>query len=153
MASTNKTANYGLNQWVKTDPVLMEDFNADNGAIDAALKALADGGLKMKVGSYVGTGKCAYNGSTLSGTPPTLTPGFRPDFVVVCYGGYLGFFFRVSSTGIVVNLNSSSLYNSVIAEWTDTSVRWYHNNSYTDTDGKLSLNYEGNTYSYAVFGQ
>ncbi|NLH00495.1 MAG: hypothetical protein GX488_01105 [Clostridiales bacterium] len=39
MASTNKTANLGLNQWVLSDPVLMEDFNADNLKIDAAVSA------------------------------------------------------------------------------------------------------------------
>lgn len=38
----NKTANYQLSQWEKTDKVLMDDFNADNAAIDAALKAQAD---------------------------------------------------------------------------------------------------------------
>ena len=36
MSSTNKTANLHLNQWVATDPVLREDFNADNAALDAA---------------------------------------------------------------------------------------------------------------------
>lgn len=36
MASTNKTANLHLNQWVATDPVLREDFNADNAAVDTA---------------------------------------------------------------------------------------------------------------------
>lgn len=36
MASTNKTANLHLNQWTADDPVLREDFNADNAAIDAA---------------------------------------------------------------------------------------------------------------------
>ena len=36
---TNHTTNYSLNQWVKSDQVKMEDFNADNAKIDAALKA------------------------------------------------------------------------------------------------------------------
>ena len=36
----NKTTNYQLNQWVKSDRVLMEDFNADNAKIDAAIKAV-----------------------------------------------------------------------------------------------------------------
>ena len=45
MASTNKTENFALNQWVGTDPVLMEDFNADNAKIDAALAALKAGEL------------------------------------------------------------------------------------------------------------
>lgn len=33
----NKTANFQLNQWEKTDRVMMEDFNADNAKIEAAL--------------------------------------------------------------------------------------------------------------------
>ena len=37
----NKTPNYQLNQWAKSDRVLMDDFNADNAKIDAALKANA----------------------------------------------------------------------------------------------------------------
>ena len=36
MASTNKTANLGLNQWVLSDPLLMADMNADNQKIDTA---------------------------------------------------------------------------------------------------------------------
>lgn len=37
--ASNQTKNYGLNQWERTDKVVMEDFNADNAAIDAALGA------------------------------------------------------------------------------------------------------------------
>ena len=37
-----KTPNYQLNQWAKSDRVMMDDFNADNAKIDAALKANAD---------------------------------------------------------------------------------------------------------------
>ena len=37
-----KTTNYQLNQWAKSDRVMMDDFNADNATIDAALKANAD---------------------------------------------------------------------------------------------------------------
>lgn len=36
-----KTPKYDLSQWAKTDRILMEDFNADNAAIEAALAALA----------------------------------------------------------------------------------------------------------------
>ena len=38
----NYTENYQLNQWEQSDRVLMEDFNADNAKLDAALKANAD---------------------------------------------------------------------------------------------------------------
>ena len=37
-----KTTNYQLNQWAKSDRVMMDDFNADNATLDAALKANAD---------------------------------------------------------------------------------------------------------------
>ena len=40
MASTNKTPHLGLNQWVLTDPFLMDDFNADNAKLDTALNAV-----------------------------------------------------------------------------------------------------------------
>ena len=39
--ATNHTANYNLNQWEATDPVLRTDFNADNSKVDAALKSLS----------------------------------------------------------------------------------------------------------------
>lgn len=38
----NKTANFQLTQWEKTDRIMMEDFNRDNAAIDTALKGSAD---------------------------------------------------------------------------------------------------------------
>ena len=38
--ATNHTANYNLNQWVATDPVLRTDFNEDNSKLDTALKSL-----------------------------------------------------------------------------------------------------------------
>ena len=35
----NKTTNFDLPQWVKADPIKMQDFNAAFASIDAALKA------------------------------------------------------------------------------------------------------------------
>lgn len=40
--SINKTENLGLNQWVRSDPFRMEDFNEDNAKIDAAVAAKAE---------------------------------------------------------------------------------------------------------------
>lgn len=40
MASTGKTPNLKLSQWVLSDPFLMEDMNADNAKIDTAVAAL-----------------------------------------------------------------------------------------------------------------
>lgn len=44
--SSGKTANYNLNQWQQSDLFLMEEFNADNAAIDAALGQCALVNLK-----------------------------------------------------------------------------------------------------------
>ena len=48
---SNQTANYALSQWVKSDQVRMEDFNADNAKLDAALKAAEQrsAGLDAKI--------------------------------------------------------------------------------------------------------
>ena len=40
--ASNQTERYGLSQWEKSDKVLMEDFNADNAKLDAALAAQAE---------------------------------------------------------------------------------------------------------------
>lgn len=44
-----KTEQYGLNQWDLTDPIRMEDFNADNARLEAALAALAAGGGGLEI--------------------------------------------------------------------------------------------------------
>ena len=38
-----KTTNYQLNQWAKSDRIRMDDFNADNQKLDAALAGKAVG--------------------------------------------------------------------------------------------------------------
>ena len=49
-----KTTNYQLNQWAKSDRLMMDDFNADNAKIDAAL-----GALQIVTGIYTGSGNDA----------------------------------------------------------------------------------------------
>ena len=75
-----KTTNYQLNQWAKTDRLMMDDFNADNAKIDAALKANADAiaAVGYVTGTYTGTG--SY--------PRTIDLGFTPKAVLIinCYG-------------------------------------------------------------------
>ena len=85
---SNQTTNYQLSQWSKSDQVKMEDFNADNAKIDAALKAEADtraaavnainatlsGAVKLAVGSYTGNGASSR----------IIRVGFTPKAVYVC---------------------------------------------------------------------
>ena len=70
-----KTTNYQLNQWAKSDRIMMDDFNADNQKIDAALQANADAiaAVGYVTGRYTGTG--SY--------PRTIDLGFQPKAVVV----------------------------------------------------------------------
>ena len=69
----NHTENYQLNQWAKSDRVLMEDFNSDNQKIDAALGALP----KLFTGSYIGDGTATR----------VIHLGFQPKAVLVMKSG------------------------------------------------------------------
>ena len=76
----NHTTNYNLNQWEAGDRVTRDDFNADNAAIDAALKTIADsagGGIRFASGTYTG-----------SGAERTISLGFQPKAVLLftCQG-------------------------------------------------------------------
>ena len=64
-----KTTNYQLNQWAKSDRLMMDDFNADNLKIDTALGSMA----QVVLGSYTG------DGTTLR----TVELGFTPRAVYV----------------------------------------------------------------------
>ena len=90
---TNQTANYQLNQWVKSDRIMMDDFNADNTKIDAALKANADavvaealerakcGNCRLSLMTYTGSGK--YNDT---GNETKITFSTMPDLFII-FGG------------------------------------------------------------------
>ena len=66
-----KTTNYQLNQWAKSDRIMLEDFNADNAKIDAAL-----GALQIVTGIYTGSGNDAN-------CRVDVALGFRPKAVLV----------------------------------------------------------------------
>ena len=67
MASTNHTPNLNLNQWAENDPVIREDFNADNAKIDAAVAAKCE----VVFGTYTGNGEQTR----------TISFGFTPSIV------------------------------------------------------------------------
>ena len=59
--ASQQTPNYKLSRWAGTDRILMEDFNADNEKIEAALAAHAArlagvGNCKIEYGTYIGDG-------------------------------------------------------------------------------------------------
>ena len=65
--STNHTPNYSLSQWERSDKVQMDDFNADNARIDAALAAKADKSALNSLSSTV-SGHAAALAGAMPGT-------------------------------------------------------------------------------------
>ena len=63
----DKTPNYQLSQWERTDQVLMEDFNSDNAKIDGALKAEADAQAALQT-ALNRKGNCSIGFFTYQGT-------------------------------------------------------------------------------------
>ena len=86
----NKTANFQLTQWEKTDRIMMEDFNRDNAAIDTALKSNADKAAALQT-ALAGAGNCeigmiSYTGTGKSGdsNPTTVTFPKMPAGFFLC---------------------------------------------------------------------
>ncbi len=158
MASTNKTPNFELNQWVGTDPVLMEDFNADNVKIDAALAALKAGEMKFAVGSYTGTGTFG------AAKPNTLNFDFKPSLVIVKKPYRIPL--NPTSIGAVMirpmNNISMEMYSAGGSEntrplnvsWGERSVSWWYSGNASDSGylANWQLNVAGDEYYYIAIG-
>ena len=162
----NKTANFQLTQWEKTDRIMMEDFNRDNAAIDTALKSNADkaaalqtalascGNCKIVYGTYTGTGKAG------SANPNKLTFDGDPLFVII--KGSIG---SAPTLGIVQEENQSSNMDinlrmlrpctwaqgaATNGNWVNTvtwgakQVAWYNHGEYAPTQ----FNEAGKKYYY-----
>lgn len=153
-----QTANYQLNQWVKTDRIMMEDFNSDNAKIDAALKANADavatkaenttvsalqaavalcGNCKVVTTSYAGTGTCG------SANAKSLTFE-KPPLAVLIFGKEIGL--TAPGTDMKVLRVSSEATSNTTWATDKKSISWYH------TDGEAyMLNSSGYTYNVVIF--
>lgn len=117
-----KTTNYQLNQWAKSDRVLMDDFNADNAKIDAALAAKS----RVITGTYTGTGKDNRE----------IALGTRPKAVLVC-------------TEYGVMWTSGGVYGGLALDGTPTKARTDTGTVYslvTITDTGFKLRQPGNSY-------
>ena len=133
-----KTTNYQLNQWAKSDRIMMDDFNADNAKIDAALAAA--GNCHIVTGSYVGTGTWG------SDHPNTLTFGFSPKVVIIMGQ-------KAYSNAITLIAPAQTAYlsmdsRSVQVTWNETGVSWYQTNNGAD----YQLNTQNVIYNYIALG-
>ena len=148
---SNQTQNYQLSQWVKSDQVQMEDFNADNAKIDAALKAEADaraalaaqvalrGNCKIWTTTYKGTGQSG------SEHPNKLTFPEKPLFALVFEGD--GDFMPLipGSTGSIYHTAGSGS-DRLIVQWSGNTAKWY----IQDTPYK-QMNRQGTLYTVFAF--
>ena len=153
--ASNQTERYGLSQWEKSDKVLMEDFNADNAKLDAALAAQAEAmedkadvtaleALARTVNTLSGTvsgqsstlsrkGNCQIYYSTYVGAgpygsahPSRLTFPGRPLLVFIADGKGADFLALLPG-GLGVNVNNNSYYTPIT--WGSNYVSWYNNQS------------------------
>ena len=123
---------------------MMDDFNADNAKIDAALKANADaiaetaaacGNCRIVYGSYVGNGQYGRD------TPKTLTFDGTPLFIVLS-GRY--HFYSVKGSQYAQTICSTSLApTTLFMTWDSQSVSWY-----TSESADKQLNLSGEMYFY-----
>ena len=147
----NKTANFQLTQWEKTDRIMMEDFNRDNAAIDTALKSNADkaaalqtalascGNCRITISNYKGTG-------TLGEAHPTSLTFAEPPLLVFILGPESGFMAR----GRAMNAFQVSSNSALATTWSadQKTVSWY-----TPYDAKYQLNTKDAVYQVLCFYQ
>ena len=150
-----KTTNYQLNQWAKSDRVMMDDFNADNATLDAALKANADaaaaasaavalcGNCKIETSTYTGTGTCG------SANPVTLTFPKKPTLVVVFgHNSLLLISDKCGSKGFGLGFNSYGTIwrgEDLTVAWTGSTLKYY-----CDYDA-TQANVNGKVYQVIAF--
>ena len=164
--STNFTENYQLSQWAKSDRVLMDDFNADNAKIDAAIKAVqqkADGlagskadasalaALAQTVAAHTSSlskaGNCrvyttSYTGNGQSGEnkPKGLAFPKAPALVVILGGQYAG-----------ILVQGSDMYKAIAVTCYTGRASWYDSGRTVFLYGDLAANqFNENGVTYRV---
>ena len=138
-----RTANYDLNKWEKTDRIEMEDFNEDNRKIDEALaeqaaelstqalKLAKCGNCQFWTTTYTGTGTYGSDNKTsvTFPSPPLLVGVFSIDG--------MAFFTKTGGYGA-----SGSSVSSLPFSWTGNTLSYY-----SSRDSQSQYNYLGHTYT------
>ena len=150
----NKTANFQLTQWEKTDRIMMEDFNRDNAAIDAALKGNADKAAALQT-ALAGAGNCeigmiSYTGTGKSGDsdPTTVTFPKMPAGFFLC-GSEAYLVVRGGDThACLINYTGSYTYMSQMqVSWTGNQFQ------FSSSKPSYQLNEKGVPYWGLAFYQ
>ena len=126
-----KTTNYNLNQWDAEDAVRREDFNADNAAIDAALKAISSGSLAV----YRFTRAGGNSKTWITVAPPKGKP------IALLTASPLGSPMLVAVRGVTPPVYASVGAENYMVRWSDSDVAWANASStYNNLDG-LGISY------------
>ena len=126
---SNQTPNYKLSQWEKSDRIQMEDFNADNAKLDAALKAETDARTTL-ADQVAKCGNCKIYTTTYTGknggadNPVTITFPGKPVIVFATHSsGYVRMWaVRGMTSGLGLNDTRAALE---YITWSGNSVSWY----------------------------
>ena len=121
-----KTTNYQLNQWAKSDRVMMDDFNADNAKIDAALAAR---NCRFYTSTYNGTGEAEA----------TFTFPGKPILIVISSASMVSIAVRSAEYGNTLMPNGFYQFKST---WSEKSVLFTN----TNNDPLISANLKTRTY-------
>lgn len=121
-----KTAQFGLNQWEMSDRILMDDFNRDNAAIEAAL---AKRNCQFYTATYQGDGRDSR----------THTFPAKPVFVLIISVGYFYVLMHNAEKGYNYYAGRAGNYD---VTWTEDSVTLSRPNAAPDI-----ANTNGTVYS------
>lgn len=144
--ASNRTQNYNLNQWELTDGIIMEDFNKDNRALDAALTEMQASIPRIRTGTYVGTNTFGEE------TPNSLTFDFEPKLVIVrkvsgSMQGDLGnelFFWTKGTSSDSVSTSTRRYYTLE-----GNTLSWYAKGTYASAAWQMN---NPDTYCYMAIG-
>lgn len=147
---SNHTQNYQLSQWVRSDQVKMEDFNADNAKIDRALAAHTEqlaklpfcGNCQIYVTSYQGDGN--YSENFGENHPNSLTFPRKPAWVVI-FSPDGRTQFNIFPDNITYGFGTTSRDYTVHITWNGNTVTWYAN------DVHVQMNFSSYTYHVIAF--
>ena len=143
-----KTTNYQLNQWDKTDRIQMENFNEDNAKVDQVLAehtaALAlCGNCKIVHTSYTG------NGTYGTASPTRITFSQRPMFALVRGHYSLMFIFGADGRYPLVSHAGSSGVSHIDYSWSGNTISLIQSAS-----AKYQFNENGTLYDvYALYAE
>ena len=150
----NKTANFQLTQWEKTDRILMEEFNSDNEKIDTALKSNADKAAALQT-ALAGAGNCeigmiSYTGTGKNGdsNPTTVTfPKMPAGFFLCGARNYLVVRGGDDHACMIYYTGSTTYVSQVPVSWEGNQFR------YSSSKPSYQLNEEGVPYWGFAFYQ